>query len=101
MKLKTKYATKERYYVSKHAYRNVSKEIKVEPIEFIRYPCGSVGAARSRYYYQFFFLAPDDAEFTEKRNGLEVCRENVNREMNRHFKPKDILWENNRGVLPD
>ena len=90
MKLRIRYATKERKYLNSHTYQNVSKDVELMPVRVIRHPCGT-GAAAKRYYYQADFHAPDDAEFVH--NGL--IRENVNRKMNPLFDPKKLRFEGN------
>ena len=95
MKLKVKYATKERKYLSPTTYQNLAQEAELEPVRFIRQPCGSHGAAAKRYYYSADFVAPDDAEFVH--DGL--IRENVNRKTNPGFNPKKIEWIGNAGLL--
>ena len=95
MKLKVKYATKERKYLSPTTYQNLAKEAELEPVRFIRQPCGSHGAAANRYYYSAYFVAPDDAEFVH--DGL-IC-ENVNRKTNPRFNLKKIEWIGNIGML--
>ena len=90
MKLKIRYATKERKYLSANAYQNVSRDAELEPVRILRRPCGS-GSAANRYYYQAEFIAPEDAEFSY--NGL--IRENVNRKTNPRFDPKKLIWAGN------
>lgn len=93
MKLKIRYATKERKYISAHVFQNVGRDAELEPVRILRRPCGS-GSAANRYYYQADFLAPEDAEFAY--NGL--IRENVNRITNPGFDPKKITWAGNTGA---
>ena len=86
MKIKIQYATKERIWHSSHTYSNVMKEVELEPIHIIRYPCGSVGEAKNRFYYSGVFIAPDDAEFVT--NG--TIQENIFRKTNPKFNPKKL-----------
>ena len=90
MKLKVRYATKERNYIRPGMYQNVSKDAELKPVRVLRQPCGT-GAAANRYYYQADFIAPEDAEFV--RDGL--IRENVNRKTNPQFNPKKLDWVGN------
>lgn len=91
MKIIIRYATKDRKYITKHSYQNVSKEVELEPVRVIRYPCGSKGASVHRFYYQADFHAPSDAEFVT--NGL--IRANIVRKTNPKFDPKKIKFEGN------
>jgi hypothetical protein len=87
MKLKIRYATKERTYVTEHTYRPVDKAAELTPVRIVRFPCGT-GAAASRYYYSADFSAPDDAFVVH--NGL--MRTQIVRKLNPHFDPKKLEW---------
>ncbi len=62
MKLKVRYATKERKWLSETTYQPKSKDAELSPVRIMRSPCGS-GAAANRYRYQADFEAPKDAAF--------------------------------------
>lgn len=91
MNLNIEYSTKERKYLNPCAYQNVSKEASLPAVRIIRRPCGSHGAAKSRFYYQAEFVAPEDAEFVHSGE----IRENIVRKKNPHFKPKDFKFVGN------
>lgn len=91
MKLKIKYATKERKSLGPHSYQNVCKEVELEPVRILRNPCGRRGSAVDRYYYQADFTAPNDAEFV--RDGL--IRANIDRKSNPQFVPKKMEFHGN------
>lgn len=88
MKLKITYPTKERKYITKHMFQNVTKSIELEPVKIYRTPCGT-GKAANRYYYSAYFKAPEDAEFVA--NGM--ISEPINRKDNPRFNPKQLKWE--------
>lgn len=90
MKLRIKYPTKEREYINQYAYRNVHKDVELEAVRVVRYPCGR-GAAAIRYHYSAHFPAPDDAEFAH--NGM--IQANINRRANPHFNPKKLNFVGN------
>jgi hypothetical protein len=90
MKLKARYATKERNYIRPGVYQNISKDAELEPVRILRQSCGT-GAAANRYFYVAYFVAPEDAEFVH--DGL--IRENVNRKTNPRFNPKELDWVGN------
>lgn len=90
MKLNVRYATKERKWHSVHTFSNVVKDAELEPIKITRIPCGN-GNAANRFYYQAIFIAPDDAE----SYGHPTITENIIRNKNKHFKPKDLTFINN------
>lgn len=90
MKLKIRYATSERKYLSANTYQHVVKDVELEPVKILRTPCG-VGAAAARYYYRGYFHAPDDAEFVSC-GLIDAC---IVRHLNPHFKPKQLEWSGN------
>lgn len=90
MKLRIKYPTKERDYISQHAYRYVYKDAELEAVRVVRCPCGR-GAAANRYYFTAHFNAPDDAEFAF--NG--IIQANINRRANPHFNPNKLIFVGN------
>jgi hypothetical protein len=92
MKLKITYPTKEREWLSKVSYRNVCKQVELEPVRILRRSVGSIGEALNRFYYQAEFIAPEDAEFSSK--GLITA--NIDRLKNKNFKPKEFNWVNNK-----
>lgn len=85
MKLKIRYATKERKWLSASTFQNISKDAELEPISIIRIPCGR-GAAANRYHYRADFIAPEDAECVF--NGKISV--GINRKQNPNFNPKKI-----------
>lgn len=91
MTLNIKYLTRERRYISEHSYKNVVKEVAMEPVAIHRIPCGRFGAAARRFYYQADFIAPDDAEFVHDGK----IRVNIVRDNNPHFKPKKFIFVGN------
>lgn len=92
MKLKIRYTTKERRWISASTFQNISKDAELEPVRIIRTPCGR-DAAANRYYYDAIFSAPDDAERIVVVNGK--IRVNINRKYNPQFNPKKLKWEGN------
>lgn len=92
MKLVVSYPTTERKYVSAHSYTLVHKTVELMAVRVIRHAMGRVGAAANRYWYQAQFVAPEDAAFI--CNGL--ITENISRPLNKHFKPKELSFINNK-----
>lgn len=90
MKIKIRYATKERKYLNDSCYQNVSKDVELDVVQVRRTPCGT-GAAAERYNYHGYFSAPEDAEFV--RDGFIVAR--IDRKSNPHFSPKKLEWTGN------
>lgn len=88
MKLKVRYATKERKWLSETTYQPKSKDAELSPVRIMRSPCGS-GAAANRYRYQADFEAPKDAAFSH--GGL--MRTNIERKWNPKFNPKKLQWD--------
>jgi len=91
MKLLVSYPTTEKRYRSAHTYTYVLKTEELEVVRIVRYAIGRNGAAANRFRYQADFKAPADAAFV--RDGM--IRESFDRKVNKHFKPKELLFINN------
>ena len=94
MKLNVKYATKEKKWHSEHIFSYVCKWAEIEAIKIFRRPCG-IGSASKRYFYSVSFIPPCDAESF----GDSIMIENIDRDKNKHFKPKHLIFVNNVCVL--
>jgi hypothetical protein len=88
------YSTKERKYLSAHTYQLVQNTIEVKPTRIFRQPCGR-GEAANRYHYQIECKAPEDAQFVY--DGM--IRVNLNRMVNKHFKPKQWDWNGSYATM--
>lgn len=93
MKIKIKYPTTEKKYLSTYAFQYVSKDAELKPVKFLRRRCGS-GKAATRYYYSAVFISPDDAAFVY--DGF--ITENINRKNNPKFAPKKLNWIGNIAI---
>jgi hypothetical protein len=94
MRFEITYPTKERKYLSEHTYQLVQNTIEVTPTRIFRQPCGR-GEAANRYHYQIECKAPEDAQFVYDG----VIRVNLNRIVNKHFKPKDWEWNGSYATM--
>jgi len=90
MKMKIRYSTKERKYITPGTYQHVSAAAELEPTIIYRRPCGS-GEASRRFYYTGIFPAPGDAQFAY--DGM--IHAPINRKENPHFRPKKLEWDDN------
>ena len=97
MKLLVSYPTTEKRYVSAHSYTLVHKTAELMAVRVIRHAMGRVGAAANRYWYQAEFIAPADAAFIS--NGLITV--NISRPLNKHFKPKELNFINNKAKFEE
>ena len=77
-----------------HTFEN--KNFDVRPFKVTRRPCGRVGAAKRRYYYQAHFAGADG--MIDINNESLVGRNysaNVNRKENKSFDPSSLKWDCN------
>lgn len=90
----------ERYEVSDFAHSFRHKQYTVTPTKIIRYPCGSIGAARKRYYYMAEFIGFGDMRTCndESANG-DIVRVNINRSINKSFNPKKLDFIDDVAVI--
>lgn len=93
MKLLVHYPTKEKRYLSANTYQHVSKEAELEVMRIVRYAIGSNGVAINRFRYQAYVKAPDDAVPEFVRDG--AIRVAFERKINKHFKPKELVFIKN------
>lgn len=93
MKLLVHYPTNEKRYLSAHMFQYVSKEAELEVVRIVRYSIGSNGAAVNRFRYHVDVKAPADAVPDFVMDGL--IRVGFDRKINKHFKPKELLFVNN------
>ncbi len=98
MKLRIRYATVERKWLSDGCYQNVMADAELEPIHIERTPCG-IGAAANRYTYRGVFYAPADAEFLRPNEVDGIIDARIDRKENPLFKPNDILWQDDIGFF--
>jgi hypothetical protein len=90
----------ERYEVSDFAHSFRHKQYTVTPTKIIRFPCGSVGAAKNRYYYMAEFIGFGDMRNCHNESSMgEVVRENIRRNINKRFNPKKLDFIGNVAVL--
>jgi hypothetical protein len=88
-------------YVDKgYCYTFNCGDYEVQPFKITRTPAGSVGAAKSRYYYMAHFIGFDDMLDCHNKSlrGIET-RENIIRRQNPKFNPKKLVWLNNTARL--
>lgn len=90
MKLKIRYATRERKYLSEVSYQNVARDVELDAVRIERIPCGT-GAAAERYKYRGYFNDPGDAAFVN----CGLIDSLIDRKLNPQFKPKKLEWTGN------
>tara|TARA_R110000868_G_scaffold125265_3_gene331016 strand:- start:2941 stop:3240 length:300 start_codon:yes stop_codon:yes gene_type:complete len=90
----------EKYKVSEFCHSYKDKQYTVVPVRIIRFPCGSVGAAKNRYYYMAEFIGFGDMRTCNDESAVgQIVRENIIRNINKSFNPKKLDFIDNVATI--